>query len=150
LHTSAAACAAGAKVLHTPLYAGMNRDERERSVLVVEDDDATRRFLEENLAADGFRVATASGASEGIRAIEVRKPDLVVLDLVLEDGKGCRFWTGSGRPMDSPRASIPSCRSSSSPAAAARPTAYGGSRGVRTTTSSSPSATGSSCAGYGR
>jgi DNA-binding response OmpR family regulator len=58
------------------------------SVLVVEDDDATRSFLADNLAADGFKVATASGAGEGLRAIEVRSPGLVVLDLMLEDGNG--------------------------------------------------------------
>jgi len=58
------------------------------SVLVVEDDEATRSFLAENLTADGFRVAGAGAAGEGLRAIEVRKPDLVVLDLMLEDGSG--------------------------------------------------------------
>jgi DNA-binding response OmpR family regulator len=34
----------------------------QRPILVVEDDDATRAFLLDNLAADGFRVAGASGA----------------------------------------------------------------------------------------
>jgi CheY-like chemotaxis protein len=58
------------------------------TVLVVEDDDVTRAFLLDNLAADGFRVAGASGAGEGLRAIEVRQPVLVVLDLVLDDGSG--------------------------------------------------------------
>jgi len=58
------------------------------SLLVVEDDEATRGFLADNLAADGFKVATASGAGEGLRAIEVRGPSLVVLDLTLEDGNG--------------------------------------------------------------
>jgi DNA-binding response OmpR family regulator len=62
--------------------------EQTRSVLVVEDDEATRKFLADNLAADGFRVATAGGAGEGMRAIEVRMPGLVVLDLTLEDGSG--------------------------------------------------------------
>jgi DNA-binding response OmpR family regulator len=62
-------------------------DERP-SLLVVEDDEATRAFLAENLEADGFGVATASGAGEGFRAIEVRRPSLVVLDLLLEDGHG--------------------------------------------------------------
>jgi DNA-binding response OmpR family regulator len=62
-------------------------DERE-SVLVVEDDEVTRTFLSDNLAADGFRVAGASGAGEGLRAIEVRRPGLVVLDLALDDGNG--------------------------------------------------------------
>jgi DNA-binding response OmpR family regulator len=57
-------------------------------VLVVEDDPATRAFLIENLIADGFRAAGASGVGEGLRAIEVRQPALVVLDLGLEDGSG--------------------------------------------------------------
>ena len=63
-------------------------EDRERSVLVVEDDEATAAFLADNLRADGFRVALASGAAEGLRAIEVRNPDLVLLDLTLADGDG--------------------------------------------------------------
>jgi DNA-binding response OmpR family regulator len=63
-------------------------DPQPHSLLVVEDDDATRAFLADNLAADGFAVATASGAGEGLRAIEVRHPDLVVLDLMLEGPRG--------------------------------------------------------------
>jgi DNA-binding response OmpR family regulator len=59
-----------------------------RTVLVVEDDDVTRAFLLDNLAADGFRVAGASGAGEALRQIEVRQPSLVVLDLVLDEGTG--------------------------------------------------------------
>jgi DNA-binding response OmpR family regulator len=62
--------------------------DSQRSLLVVEDDEATAAFLAENLAADGFKVATASGAGEGLRAIEVRQPGLVILDLLLEDGHG--------------------------------------------------------------
>ena len=55
---------------------------------MVEDDHATRAFLVENLTADGFRAVGASGAGEGLRAIEVRQPALVVLDLGLTDGSG--------------------------------------------------------------
>ena len=58
------------------------------SLLVVEDDDATRTFLADNLAADGFDVATAAEAGEAVRAIEVRRPDLVLLDLVLGGASG--------------------------------------------------------------
>jgi DNA-binding response OmpR family regulator len=64
------------------------RPPQSRPILVVEDDVATRMFLLENLAADGFGVAGAGGAAEGLRAIEVRQPSLVVLDLGLEDGSG--------------------------------------------------------------
>ncbi len=60
----------------------------QRLILVVEDDELTRSFLLDNLAADGFRVAGAGGVGEGLRAIEVRQPALVVLDLSLEDGNG--------------------------------------------------------------
>ena len=62
--------------------------DEQRLILVVEDDEATRAFLLENLAADGFRVAGASSAAEGLRAIEVRQPSLVLLDLALEAGSG--------------------------------------------------------------
>src|SRR5918997_5643171 len=58
------------------------------SLLIVEDDEATAAFLADNLTADGFGVAVASGAGEGLRAIEVRHPSLVLLDLALEDGNG--------------------------------------------------------------
>jgi DNA-binding response OmpR family regulator len=58
------------------------------SLLLVEDDQATRDFLADNLAADGFLVATASAPGEAVRAIGVRRPDLVLLDLMLGDGSG--------------------------------------------------------------
>jgi DNA-binding response OmpR family regulator len=59
-----------------------------RPLLLVEDDEPTRAFLADNLAADGFAVACASGAAEGVRQIEVRNPALVLLDLKLEEGHG--------------------------------------------------------------
>jgi DNA-binding response OmpR family regulator len=58
------------------------------SLLVVEDDAATRDFLVENLAADGFSVASAAEPGEALRAIELRRPDLVLLDLLLGGGDG--------------------------------------------------------------
>jgi CheY-like chemotaxis protein len=77
--------AAGVRFLLAALLAGV---DEQRLILVVEDDEATRGFLADNFAADGFRVATAAGAGEGMRALEVRMPSLVVLDLALEDGSG--------------------------------------------------------------
>ena len=60
-------------------------------VLVIEDDAATAAFLAENLEADGYDVAVASAVGEGLRAIEVRRPDIVLLDVMLEDGSGLRL-----------------------------------------------------------
>jgi DNA-binding response OmpR family regulator len=63
-------------------------EDAARGVLVVEDDAATAGFLADNLRADGFRVAVAAEAGEALRAIEVRRPDLVLLDLTLGDTNG--------------------------------------------------------------
>jgi DNA-binding response OmpR family regulator len=62
--------------------------DSQTSLLVVEDDERTAHYLADNLSADGFRVATASDAGEGLRAIEARRPDLVLLDLVLGGTNG--------------------------------------------------------------
>jgi DNA-binding response OmpR family regulator len=59
-----------------------------QTLLIVEDDERTAEYLADNLLADGYRVAVASGAAEGIRQIEVRHPSLVLLDLGLDDGSG--------------------------------------------------------------
>ena len=82
---------AGAKFTLAVLLAGV---ENQRLILVVEDDEPTRSFLLENLAADGFRVAGATSAAEALRAIEVRQPALVVLDLRLEGGSGLDVLDG--------------------------------------------------------
>src|SRR5947199_4539859 len=58
----------------------------QKGVLVVEDDAATAGFLADNLRADGFRVWVASAAPEALRALELRQPDLMLLDLSLEGG----------------------------------------------------------------
>jgi DNA-binding response OmpR family regulator len=60
--------------------------EDRTSVLIVEDDERTAAFLADNLAADGFRTACAADAGEGWRALEVRRPDVMLLDLMLGDG----------------------------------------------------------------
>jgi hypothetical protein len=49
-----------------------------RTVLVVEDDDVTRAFLLDNRAADGFPGRGRQRGGEGLRAMEVRQPALVV------------------------------------------------------------------------
>jgi len=59
-----------------------------RTLLLVEDDEATATFLADNLAADGFEVTVAPGVAEGWRALEVRRLEVVLLDLALADGSG--------------------------------------------------------------
>ena len=57
-------------------------------MLVVEDDAATAAFLADNLRADGYVVWCSSGVPEALRALELRQPDLLILDLGLDGGSG--------------------------------------------------------------
>lgn len=58
------------------------------TLLVVEDDEATRTFLADNLTADGFDLLVADCAREGLRMIERKFPDLVLVDVNLPDLSG--------------------------------------------------------------
>ena len=58
------------------------------TILLVEDDDATRAFLAENLSADGHDVVTADCARDGWRLLESKYPDLALIDVGLPDGSG--------------------------------------------------------------
>lgn len=63
-------------------------DSSTPTLILIEDHDQTRRFLSENLAADGFSLLEAETARQAICLIETRFPDLAVVDLGLTDGDG--------------------------------------------------------------
>lgn len=60
-------------------------------VLVVDDDPAARRSLEDILTQAGYEVTGAGSAAEARRLVEGQEPALAVLDLVLPDGDGIRL-----------------------------------------------------------
>ena len=57
-------------------------------ILVVEDEPDIQEVLEYNLKRDGHDVTLTSTAKEGLRLARDRRPDLVLLDLMLPDGSG--------------------------------------------------------------
>lgn len=61
------------------------------NVLIVEDEQAIRRFLRSALESDGLRVYEAETLQRGLLEAATRKPDLVILDLGLPDGDGIEF-----------------------------------------------------------
>ncbi len=66
-------------------------NENLATILIVEDEQAIRRFVRSALEAEGFRVCEADGVQRGLIEAATRKPDLVVLDLGLPDGDGEDF-----------------------------------------------------------
>lgn len=63
------------------------------TVLVVDDEPPILRFLRTSLRAAGHNVVTAEDASDGLRALAVENPDVVVLDLGLPDRSGFEVIT---------------------------------------------------------
>jgi len=57
-------------------------------LLLVEDDEPTRRSVVANLAAHGYRVVEAGDVASALRSWDAERPDLILLDLGLPDGDG--------------------------------------------------------------
>lgn len=70
------------------------------TILIVEDDAAMRRGLEDNLEIEGYRVVSAATMREGRVAAMKRNPDLIIVDVMLPDGDGielCKQLRAEGR-----------------------------------------------------
>ena len=64
------------------------RSDASKRILVVDDQPANREWLKHVLEPAGFKVILAKGGREGIEMARSRKPDLVMLDLVMPDVDG--------------------------------------------------------------
>ena len=57
-------------------------------ILVIEDEADLREVLAYNFTREGFQVSTAANGTEGLRLAREKKPDLILLDLMLPDLDG--------------------------------------------------------------
>jgi DNA-binding response OmpR family regulator len=64
------------------------------SVLVVDDEDHILKLYQEELAEEGYRVTTATTGEQALRAAETESPDVVVLDIKLQDQSGLEILGG--------------------------------------------------------
>ena len=78
------------------------QDETARAtVLVIDDERATRDLLGDALAREGYRVVTAPGGRNGLRLAKETRPDAVILDVIMPDVDG---WTGAALAQGRSRA----------------------------------------------
>ena len=66
----------------------MAEEFRNRSILVVDDEERMVRFIRLNLEHDGFQVISAFRGQQAINAIREDMPDLVLLDVMMPDLDG--------------------------------------------------------------
>ena len=64
------------------------------TVVVVDDEPQIRRLLRVSLETQGFSVHLAATGEEGLRLVQGRKPDIVLLDLGLPDRDGAEVLAG--------------------------------------------------------
>ncbi len=70
-----------------------------KRILIIEDDAAILRGLKDNLEYESYEVLTAADGEEGYHLIKEKKPDLIILDLMLPKMNGyelCRKVRNEG------------------------------------------------------
>ena len=76
-----------------------------KRILIVDDDAFIRRPLEFILREEGYESCCAADAEEGMRLIEARRPDLILLDVMMPGKDGltlCKELKTDPRTSDIP------------------------------------------------
>ena len=63
-------------------------------ILVIDDNPVMVTLVELMLEHEGFEIVSAGSGAEGLAAIEMRRPDLVLMDIVLPDTDGAVLTRG--------------------------------------------------------
>ena len=63
-----------------------------KRILIVEDEEAVRELEKFILEAQGYEVTEARDGLEGLAKAEFRRPDLILLDLMMPDVSGGRMY----------------------------------------------------------
>lgn len=63
-----------------------------KTILIVEDEEAVRELEKFILESEGYEVMEARDGLEGLAKAEFRKPDLILLDLMMPDVSGGRMF----------------------------------------------------------
>lgn len=69
----------------------LTTDGEERSALIIDDDESTRLLFKSVLSKDGWEVDEAGNGAEGLERIHEKRPDVIVLDLMMPEVDGFEF-----------------------------------------------------------
>jgi signal transduction histidine kinase/DNA-binding response OmpR family regulator/HAMP domain-containing protein len=77
------------QALPEPAHVDLGADDRAKAtVLVVDDESAARDLMASALVKEGYRIITAAGGREGLQLARERKPNAIVLDIIMPDLDG--------------------------------------------------------------
>lgn len=66
----------------------MEQETKEKSILIVDDEEDLRGVLEQKFIDEGFVVYTAKNGKEALDVALKQKPDMIVLDIVMPEMNG--------------------------------------------------------------
>lgn len=61
----------------------MEQTTQSPRILIIDDEQSLMRAIRDALVADGFSILTATNGEEGLQAALERKPDLIILDVLM-------------------------------------------------------------------
>ena len=61
---------------------------KQKIVLIIDDDPVTRRLFSAWLVEEGYSIAEASNADEGVKQADTILPDIIILDILMPDKDG--------------------------------------------------------------
>jgi DNA-binding response OmpR family regulator len=69
----------------------MSADAEKKKILVIEDEEHVRTLLSRILEKDGYEVRVAKDGLDGLRTLEVFRPDLILADVMMPNLDGLTF-----------------------------------------------------------
>ncbi len=75
-------------IMPEPISTKNIKDYKEKSLLIVDDDNPFRERLARAMEKKGFNVTQAESVKKGIDSLKITKPAFAVVDLRLNDGNG--------------------------------------------------------------
>jgi CheY-like chemotaxis protein len=63
-----------------------------KKILIVDDEQDIRSYLETLFTSNGYETVTAVDGVEGLKVLEIEKPDLITLDLQMPNNTGTDFY----------------------------------------------------------
>jgi DNA-binding response OmpR family regulator len=71
-----------------PMDSKPNRASGTSTILVVDDEEHIRKLYEKELSEEGYLVKTANSGEEALKIAQSQPPDLVILDIKLQEQNG--------------------------------------------------------------
>lgn len=84
---------------------GVQEEPKQKTILVVDDDESVLSFLSFSLKSEGFTVMAAQDAEVALKQLEKTIPDLILLDIMLPKMDGfamCRKIKSNPKTMKVP------------------------------------------------